>query len=82
MKSLDIGVGAVCPISLYCNAHARARAFVGFLLLTLISREPVWPSGKALDWLADGPCSSLVRFSSVFKSSGLCTLPCDFAHHS
>ena len=36
--------------------------------------EPVWPSGKALGWQAEGP-----RFESA---CGLWSLPCDFVPHN
>ena len=39
--------------------------------------EPVWPSGKALGWLAEGPRFDPLRFSFLFKNGGLWTLSCD-----
>ena len=42
--------------------------------------EPVWPSGKALGWQAEGPRFDPLRLSFLFKNCGLWTLSCDFAH--
>ena len=42
--------------------------------------EPVWPSGKALGWLAEGPRFDPIRLSFLFKYCGLWRLSCDFAH--
>ena len=48
---------------------------------TFTSRsEPVWPSGKALGWSAEGPRFSPLRLSFLLKIGGLWTLFCDFAH--
>ena len=44
------------------------------------AREPVWPSGKALGWEAEGPRFDPLRLSFLFKNDGLWTLSCDFAH--
>ena len=45
-------------------------------------REPVWPSGKALGWYAEGPRFESVRLSFLFKSCGLWTLSRDFVPHN
>ena len=46
-------------------------------------REPVWPSRKALGWLAEGPrfdpASALLSLQK--GGCGLWTLSCDFVHH-
>ena len=44
------------------------------------AREPVWPSGKASGWLAEGPRFDPLRLSFLFKNCGLWTLSCDLAH--
>ena len=41
--------------------------------------QPVWPSGKALDWLTEGPRFDPLRLFFLFKHCGLWTLSCDFA---
>ena len=41
--------------------------------------EPIWPSGKALGWQADGPSSSRLRLSFLLTSCGLIASSCDFA---
>ena len=41
--------------------------------------EPVWPSGKALGWYAEGPRFDPLRLSFLFKHCGLWTLSRDFA---
>ena len=44
----------------------------------LVLREPVWPSGKALGWLAEGPrFESASALLSLQKGCGLRTLSCD-----
>ena len=48
--------------------------------LTPRSGEPVWPSGKALGWKAEGPRFDPLRLSFLFKNGGLWTLSRDFAH--
>ena len=45
-----------------------------------IAREPVWPSGKALGWSAEGPWFDPLRLSFILKLCGLWTLSRDFAH--
>ena len=40
----------------------------------------MWPSGKALGWLAEGPRLDPLRLSFLFKDCGLWTLSSDFAH--
>ena len=42
--------------------------------------EPVWPSGKALGWEAEGLWFDPLRLSLLFKNCGLWTLSCYFAH--
>ena len=42
--------------------------------------EPVWPSGKALGWLAERPRFDPLRRSFLFKNGDFSTLSCDFAH--
>ena len=46
--------------------------------------EPVWPSGKALGWLAAGPRFESASALFLFKSCGLCghCLVCDFVPHN
>ena len=42
--------------------------------------EPVWPSGKALGWQAEGPrFNTASALLSLQKGCGLWTLCCDFA---
>ena len=41
--------------------------------------EPVWPSGKALGWYAEGPRFDPLRLSFLFKNCGLWTLSCESA---
>ena len=48
--------------------------------LLLSSSEPLWPSGKALGWSAEGPRFDPLRLSYFFKNCGLQTPSCDFAH--
>ena len=48
--------------------------------LNRLHHEPVWPSGKALGWSAEGPRFSPLRLSFLLKIGGLWTLFCDFAH--
>ena len=44
----------------------------------LVLREPVWPSGKALGWLEEGPrLESALTVLSLQKGCGLWTLSCD-----
>ena len=44
--------------------------------------EPVWPSGKALGWYAEGPrFDTASALLSLQKGCGLWTLSCDFVHH-
>ena len=44
--------------------------------------EPVWPSGKALGRLAEGPrFDTASALPSLQKGCGLWTLSCDFVHH-
>ena len=45
-----------------------------------ITREPVWPSGKAGKQRDLG--SNPLRLSVLFKSCGLWTLSCDFVSHN
>ena len=46
------------------------------------SGEPVWPSGKALGWEAEGPRFDTVSaLLSLQRGCGLWTLSCDFVHH-
>ena len=41
--------------------------------------EPVWPSGKALGWSAEGPrFDTASTLLSLQKGCGLWTLSCDF----
>ena len=48
-----------------------------------ISRELVWPIGKALGWQAEGPrLDSASAFLSLQKGCGLWTLSCDFVPHN
>ena len=49
---------------------------------TVITSEPVWPSGKALGWKAEGARFESARLSFLFESFGLWTLSCDFDPHS
>ena len=49
-------------------------------LPTTTSYEPVWPSGKALGWLAEGSRLDSAPFSSK-RSRRLWTLSCDFVQH-
>ena len=42
--------------------------------------EPVWPSGKALGWKAEGPRFDPLRLSCLYKNGGLWTLSGDFVH--
>ena len=42
--------------------------------------ECVWPSGKALGCLAEGPWFDPLQLSFLFKNCGLWTLSCDSAH--
>ena len=55
-------------------------AFVKEFSNTPFVCEPVWPSGKELGWQAEGPRSDPLGLSSLFKTCGLWTLSCDFAH--
>ena len=44
--------------------------------------EPVWPSGKALGWKAEGlRFESASALISLQKGCGLWTLSCDFVDH-
>ena len=44
--------------------------------------EPVWPSGKALGWEAEGPRFDTASvLLSLQKGCGLWTLSCDFVYH-
>ena len=44
--------------------------------------EPVWLSGKALGWQAEGPrFDTASALLSLQKGCGLWTLSCDFVHH-
>ena len=46
-------------------------------------REPVWTSGKALGWKAEGPwLDSASALLSLPKGCGLWTLSCDFVPHN
>ena len=45
----------------------RTRLTKGVLPATL-TREPVWPSGKALGWKAEGPWFDPLRLSFLFCS--------------
>ena len=42
--------------------------------------KPVWPSGKALGWQAEGHRFDLLWLSFLLKNCGIWTLFCDFAH--
>ena len=43
--------------------------------------EPVWPSGKALGWSAEGPWFDPLRLSFLFSSKTVVNgQSCDFAH--
>ena len=45
--------------------------------------EPVWPSGKALGWYAEGPrFDTASALLSLQKGCGLWTLSCDFVPHN
>ena len=44
------------------------------------SGEPVWPSGKALGWSAEGPRFDPPRLSFLYKLCGLWTLSNDFVN--
>ena len=45
--------------------------------------EPVWPSGEALGWYAEGPrLDSASALLSLQKGCGLWTLSCDFVPHN
>ena len=44
--------------------------------------EPVWPSGKALGWQAEGPrFDTASALLSLQKDGGLWTLSCDIVYH-
>ena len=51
-----------------------------FSFFLLFWGEPVWPSGKALGWQAEGLRFDPLRLSFLFKNCGLWTLSCDFAN--
>ena len=44
------------------------------------AREPVWPSGKALDCEVEGPRFDPLWLSFLIENCGLWTLSCHFAH--
>ena len=71
-----------CHKSQLCNHGAKAGDIQGEGNICLTS-TPVWPSGKTLDWQAEGP--RLDTDSALFslqKGCGLWTLSCDFVPHS
>ena len=48
-----------------------------------VATEPVWPSGQALGWYAEGPrFDSASALSSLQKGCGLWTPSCDFVPRS
>ena len=64
-----------------CSAQEPQRAFIS-LTIYICTREPVWPSGKALGWQAEGPrFDTASALLSLRKGCGLWTLSCDFVHH-
>ena len=48
----------------------------------LTNSGPVWPSGKAVGWQAEGPrFDTASALLSLQKGCGLWALSCDFVHH-
>ena len=67
------------------KAGTVRKVFPGYFdaILHLTVREPVWPSGKALGWEAEGHrLDSASVLPSLQKDCGLWTLSCDFLPHN
>ena len=60
------------------HPHQKARGQLG----VHSNSKPVWPSGKALVGLAEGPrFDTASALLSLQKGCGLWTLSCAFVHH-
>ena len=73
-KQADRPTGTYAYLSVHCGSTGISQT------LRLPSREPVWRSGKALSWQAEGPRFDPLRLFFLFNVSGLWTPSCDFAH--
>ena len=76
-------MATTCPIITVVVGSARAgsRYFSYSKNHTGGRCEPVWPSGKALGWYAEGPrFDTASALFSLQKGCGLWTLSCDFVH--
>ena len=82
-STLKASISGTLPPNAALIGYATNVALLISAQLSTEVCEPVWPSGKAFGWQAEGPrLDSASALLSLQKGCGLWTLSCDFVPHN